>query len=60
MNSTGTSTWPGALGVLYRKEGVKTFEEQLHIYREDKTPVVHRKRDMGQVNALLARGGDPA
>lgn len=42
-----------ALGVLYKMEGRPSFEEQLHIYREDNTPIIYRKRDIQKVNQLL-------
>jgi 2-oxoglutarate ferredoxin oxidoreductase subunit beta len=42
-----------ALGVLYKKEGEKSFEDQLHVYEEDKTPIVKRKRNIKDVEALL-------
>jgi 2-oxoglutarate ferredoxin oxidoreductase subunit beta len=42
-----------ALGVLYQNEGEKSFEDQLHVYEEDKTPIVKRKRNIKDVEALL-------
>ena len=41
-----------ALGVLYQDKTRKSFEEQLHVYEEDPTPVIKRKRDLAQVEAL--------
>ncbi|PKM50343.1 MAG: 2-oxoacid ferredoxin oxidoreductase [Firmicutes bacterium HGW-Firmicutes-7] len=42
-----------ALGILYQKEGKSSFEEQLNIYKQDETPIVFRKRDIGKVNNLM-------
>lgn len=42
-----------ALGVLYKKQGVPTFEQQLLVYQKDNTPIIHRKRDIDKVNQLL-------
>lgn len=42
-----------ALGILYKKEGRPTFEQQLNIYKQNDTPIVFRKRDMEKVNKLL-------
>jgi 2-oxoglutarate ferredoxin oxidoreductase subunit beta len=42
-----------ALGVLYQNEGEKSFEDQLHVYEEDKTPIVKRKRNIKDVETLL-------
>ncbi|HPQ47998.1 MAG TPA: thiamine pyrophosphate-dependent enzyme [Clostridia bacterium] len=41
------------LGILYKKEGLETFEEKTPVYRENKTPVIKRKRDISKVNNLL-------
>lgn len=42
-----------ALGVIYENNERKSFEDQLYVYENDKTPVIHRKRDLGAVQALL-------
>ncbi len=42
-----------ALGVLYQKEDSIPFDEAHPVYREDKTPIIHRKRDIAKVNELL-------
>ncbi|PKM93419.1 MAG: 2-oxoacid ferredoxin oxidoreductase [Firmicutes bacterium HGW-Firmicutes-1] len=42
-----------ALGILYKKEGKPSFEQQLNIYKNDQTPIVFRKRDIKKVNQLL-------
>jgi 2-oxoglutarate ferredoxin oxidoreductase subunit beta len=41
------------LGILYRKEGVPTFEEQLSVYKYDPTPVMLRPRELAKVNKLI-------
>ena len=41
------------LGILYNKEGIPSFEDKTPVYLEDKTPVIHRKRDISNVNALV-------
>jgi 2-oxoglutarate/2-oxoacid ferredoxin oxidoreductase subunit beta len=40
------------LGIIYRQDK-PSFEAQLHIYETDKTPVIHRKRDLAKVQALI-------
>lgn len=42
-----------AMGVLYEELGRPTFEEQVTVYRDNKTPVINRKREIGAVNAIL-------
>lgn len=41
-----------ALGVLYQDQEKKSFEEQLHVYANDQTPVISRVRNLAQVEAL--------
>lgn len=41
------------LGIFYRSEGKKTFEELLPVYEKDTSPVISRKRDLDQVNRLM-------
>lgn len=43
-----------ALGVLYQDKTRKSFEDQLHVYEEDPTPVIHRPRDLKQVAGLYS------
>jgi 2-oxoglutarate ferredoxin oxidoreductase subunit beta len=42
-----------ALGVLYQDLTKKSFEDQLHVYQKDSTPVIHRKRNLSDVLSLL-------
>ncbi|MDK2809097.1 MAG: 2-oxoglutarate/2-oxoacid ferredoxin oxidoreductase subunit beta [Clostridiales bacterium] len=42
-----------AMGVLYEEIGRPTFEEQAYVYREDKTPIIRRTRDIEAINAML-------
>jgi 2-oxoglutarate/2-oxoacid ferredoxin oxidoreductase subunit beta len=42
-----------ALGILYQKTGMQTFDQMHPVYQKDQTPVIHRKRDMKMVNELL-------
>lgn len=42
-----------ALGVLYQDETKKSFEEQLNVYANDKTPIISRKRDLRKVESLF-------
>jgi len=42
-----------ALGVLYQDKTKKSFEDQLHVYEKDKTPVINRKRDLRAVEKLF-------
>lgn len=42
-----------ALGVLYQDTTRKSFEEQLHVYEKDPTPVIKRTRNLSQVEALF-------
>jgi 2-oxoglutarate ferredoxin oxidoreductase subunit beta len=45
---------PYPLGILYREEGKKTFEENLTCYQEDKTPLFMRKADrLSLVSAFM-------
>lgn len=43
-----------ALGVLYQDKTKKSFEKQLHVYEEDSTPVIFRKRDLARVQSLIS------
>jgi 2-oxoglutarate ferredoxin oxidoreductase subunit beta len=45
---------PFPLGVLYESDERPPFEERLAVYREDKTALRDRKRDMGELRALIA------
>lgn len=42
-----------ALGVLYQDKTKQSFEEQLTVYANDKTPIINRKRDLKQVESLF-------
>jgi 2-oxoglutarate/2-oxoacid ferredoxin oxidoreductase subunit beta len=44
---------PFPLGVLYESGERKSFEETLPVYREDKSPLRERKRDMNALRALM-------
>ena len=44
---------PYPLGILYQSSDRKSFEDQLTVYQDDATPVVHRKRDLQEVAKLL-------
>ena len=44
---------PYPLGILYREEGKKTFEENLACYAEDKTPLYRRERKPALVAQFL-------
>jgi len=41
------------LGILYQDTTRKSFEDQLHVYQDKKTPIIHRQRDLSRVQALL-------
>ncbi|MBE2900783.1 2-oxoacid ferredoxin oxidoreductase [Methanothermobacter thermautotrophicus] len=41
------------LGVIYRVEGERTFEENLSIYREDSTPLWRRSHDPEKLKRLI-------
>jgi len=44
------------LGVLYmNKEKVTTFEDNLVVYKTDKSPLFERKRDLGKVKFMLEK-----
>lgn len=42
-------TMPFPLGVIYKNEGRKTFEENLHIYQENAAPLVQRSTTKAKV-----------
>ena len=42
-----------ALGVLYQDKTKKSFEEQLVVYSNDKTPIINRTRDLRKVESLF-------
>jgi 2-oxoglutarate ferredoxin oxidoreductase subunit beta len=46
-------TDPYALGILYQKEGKKTFEENSSIYQTNPIPLIERKRDLAAVQKLI-------
>ena len=41
------------LGILYDVKGKPTFDDNLNVYHEDKSPIISRKRDIANVNRLL-------
>ncbi|MDO9044518.1 MAG: thiamine pyrophosphate-dependent enzyme [Methanobacteriaceae archaeon] len=41
------------LGIFYVKEGVKTFEENISVYREDDSPLFTRKVDKNKLKGLI-------
>jgi 2-oxoglutarate ferredoxin oxidoreductase subunit beta len=44
---------PVPLGVIYREEGKPVFEDTIHLYAQDKTPLYRRQRDSSIVKDLL-------
>ncbi|MEN6592909.1 MAG: thiamine pyrophosphate-dependent enzyme [Methanobacterium sp.] len=42
------------LGIFYMNPDKKTFEENLEVYLEDKTPIYKRRVDMGKLERLIA------
>lgn len=42
-----------ALGVLYQDTTKLTFEDQLNVYKNNATPIIHRQRDLQKVEALF-------
>jgi 2-oxoglutarate ferredoxin oxidoreductase subunit beta len=44
---------PYPLGILYKVEGRKTFEENLACYEKDWTPLYKRERDISDVAEFL-------
>lgn len=44
-----------ALGVIYKKENTVVFDEAHPVYKEDKTPIIHRKRDINLVNDAILK-----
>jgi 2-oxoglutarate ferredoxin oxidoreductase subunit beta len=43
---------PVPLGVIYREEGKPVFEDTIHLYAQDKTPLYRRRKDPGIVAEL--------
>lgn len=41
------------LGILYEVKGKATFDDNLNVYHDDKSPIITRKRDIANVNRLL-------
>lgn len=41
------------LGVLYENKDLLTFEENIAAYKEDRTPIIKRRREIEKVNELL-------
>jgi 2-oxoglutarate ferredoxin oxidoreductase subunit beta len=46
-----SSPWP--MGILYLEEGKPVFEDTIHLYAQDKTPLYRRQRDLSIVKELL-------
>ncbi|OPL08721.1 MAG: 2-oxoacid ferredoxin oxidoreductase [delta proteobacterium ML8_F1] len=46
-------TDPYPLGILYQTKDRSTYEEKAVVYQEDKTPLIHRRRDLKAVEKLL-------
>jgi 2-oxoglutarate ferredoxin oxidoreductase subunit beta len=44
---------PYPLGILYKVEGRKTFEENLACYEKDRMPLYKRERDISDVAEFL-------
>ncbi len=44
---------PYPMGILYRVEGIKTFEDNLACYKEDSTPLYRRERSPSVVAEYL-------
>ena len=44
---------PFPLGVIYKSNHRKTFEENLEVYKSDKTPLFQRSRDMKKLEELI-------
>jgi len=42
-----------ALGILYQKTGMQTFDQMHPVYQKDQTPLIQRQRDIQMVNELL-------
>ncbi|PKL69044.1 MAG: hypothetical protein CVV28_02705 [Methanobacteriales archaeon HGW-Methanobacteriales-1] len=42
-----------SLGIFYAKEGVKTFEENISVYRQDDSPLFTRKVDKNKLKGLI-------
>ena len=51
LEGYGSGKFP--LGVIYRAEGERTFEENLSVYRGDATPLWRRRHDPDKLKALL-------
>lgn len=41
------------LGIFYINKNKKSFEKSLNVYQKDKTPVIHRKRDLNKLQTLI-------
>jgi len=49
--SLKTDEYP--LGILYQVDDKPSFEERTPVYTDDKTPVIHRKREIALVNSII-------
>ena len=41
------------LGIFYVNKKKKSFENSLNVYQKEKTPVIHRKRDLNKLQELI-------
>jgi 2-oxoglutarate ferredoxin oxidoreductase subunit beta len=41
------------LGILYKKDGVPSYEDKAPVYLDYDTPVISRRRDISKVNTLI-------
>ncbi len=44
-----------ALGIIYKNENKVVFDEAHPVYKDDKTPIIQRKRDIKQVNDAILK-----
>ena len=44
-----------ALGIIYQNPNSLPFDQAHPVYEQDSTPIIHRKRDINQVNDLLMK-----
>lgn len=51
--SIETENYP--LGIIYKNEERKTFEERLPVYEQNKTPIIKRERDIQKVISTLLK-----
>ena len=49
--ATETGEYP--LGIFYKNSRMKTFEDNLSVYQDEKAPLFKRKLDMDKIRALM-------